>query len=119
MLVCEESAETPFTLIIPEDGPPQVSSSRKITPNDPGLCGGLSLDMAAGGSGGDRVLMKVSITNRTDDPWKGTVSLDIEGIGTIPVKIGSVAPGGTGSDELELRLDKGSHELGGALLIGP
>lgn len=119
MLTCEERAKTPFSLVIPEQGPPQLSSSTRITPNDPGLCGGLSLDLEAGGRGQGKVFMKVTITNRTDVPWQGTVSLDIEGLGSIPVGIGSIGPGGSASDTLDIKLSTGSHELGGSLLIGP
>jgi hypothetical protein len=119
VLTCQERAKSPFTLVIPERGPPLLSSSTRITPNDPGLCGGLSLDLEAGGRGQGKVLMKVTITNRTENPWKGTVTLDIEGLGSIPVDIGSIGPGGSASDTLDIQLDPGTHEVGGSLLIGP
>jgi hypothetical protein len=119
VLTCQERAKTPFTLVIPEQGSPLVSSSTRITPNDPGLCGGLSLDLEAGGRGQGKVFMKVTIRNRTENPWKGTVSLDIQGLGSIPVDIGSIGPGGSASDTLEIKLRTGTHELGGSLLIGP
>jgi hypothetical protein len=119
VLTCREEVKTPFTLIIPEQGRPQISSSQRITPGDTGLCGGLALDLRAGGAGSNKVLITVIINNRTEDLWKGTVSLNVEGVGVIPVNIGSIGPGGTASDQLPLKLKPGSHELGGSLLIGP
>ena len=83
------------------------------------MCGGLALDLRAGGSGGNKVTITVVINNRTEDLWKGTVSLNVEGVGVIPVNIGSIGPGGSASDQLELNLKTGSHEVGGSLLIGP
>jgi hypothetical protein len=35
------------------------------------------------------------------------------------VDIGSIGPGGSASDTLDIKLSTGSHELGGSLLIGP
>jgi hypothetical protein len=119
VLTCREKVQTPFTLVIPQQGRPQIISSQRITPGDKGLCGGLALDLRAGGSGANRVLITVIINNRTEDLWKGTVSLNVQGVGIIPVDIGSIGPGGSASDQLPLKLKPGSHELGGSLLIGP
>lgn len=119
VLTCEESAETPFTLTMPESGPPQVASSARIERGDRGLCGGLALNMQAGAAGEGRVKMIVTLTNNTDSPWKGTVSLNLEGVGRIPVEIGAIAPEESVSDQLFIKLGPGSHELGGSLLLGP
>ncbi|MGH9195829.1 MAG: hypothetical protein ACRD1T_08825, partial [Acidimicrobiia bacterium] len=51
VLTCDQSAETPFTILIDEGGEAQIQSSTgKITPSSlQGLCGGLFLDMRAAG----------------------------------------------------------------------
>jgi hypothetical protein len=119
VLTCEERATTPFTLIIPDEGPPQVLSSQRITAGSDSLCGGLSLLMQAGAAGVGRVRMVVAITNNTETPWRGTVGLDLQGVGQIPVDIGGIPPEETESDELEFSLSSGTHELEGSLLVGP
>ena len=60
----------------------------------------------------------VPITNRSDLEWHGTVKLELEAT-SLPVRIGSIPPGDTRSDEVTLRLPPGTHELDGSLLIGP
>lgn len=123
ILTCSERAATPFTIIIPADGPPQLTSSTRITAGGTqDLCGGLGLDMQAGGEGSARVRMVVSITNNTDLAWRGTVGLVLEGDRTasVPIDIGAIEPGATVSDEIVFRnLPQGTHQLNGRLLIGP
>lgn len=120
VLTCREKAETPFTMIIPTSGPPQVVSSVRLT-REKGreLCGGLELDLRGRAAGPGKVVMTVAITNRTPSAWKGTVQLVLEGETSLPVNIGSVPAGRTASDAVEFSLREGAHELGGSLLIGP
>jgi hypothetical protein len=119
VLVCAEEAGTPFRLAIPRDGPPLLTSSTRVARGrEEGICGGLSLDLAAREAGREKVAVVVPITNRSDMEWHGSVTLEL-GSTTLPVRIGSIPPGRTRSDELTLRLPPGTHELDGSLLIGP
>lgn len=122
VLTCSDEVATPFTMIIPPEGPPQVVSSTRIERGgEETLCGGLDVDLRARGSGEASVEMIVSITNNTDSIWQGSVNLALEGARStsIPVSIGSIPAGGTGSDTVEFSLNEGTHEVAGSLLIGP
>lgn len=119
ILTCEQDAKTPFTIIIPASGPPQIHSSIKIKPGEKGLCGGLTLDTRVGAAGPGRVRMSIAITNNTDVKWRGTVQLLLPGEFSLPVDIGEIDPHQTESDELDLNLPTGSHEIEGSLLLGP
>jgi hypothetical protein len=119
ILTCRSQAKTPFTLQIPEQGPPEVISSVRISRGEgEGLCGGLLLDLRARGEAQRRVKMLVFITNHTPDPWEGTVQLNLGGT-SFPVGIGKINAGATASDSVDLHLTTGTHEVQGALLIGP
>jgi hypothetical protein len=134
VLTCEEEVATPFALIIEEQKEPTVISATTIergeVPQTPSqaapparsgrLCGGLSVDLSARtlGPGSGKVAMTVPITNHTAFPWQGTVLFQV-GRASIPVDVGEVLPGKTGSDEIQLDLGPGDHELTGSLLIGP
>ncbi|MCA1840105.1 MAG: hypothetical protein ABR507_06735 [Actinomycetota bacterium] len=120
-LTCQDRVETPFTMVIHESGPPEVISSTRITRGqEEGLCGGLLLDLRAKGTR-NNVKMKVLITNDTDSLWRGTVQLTLSGTAStaFPVRIGSIAPGKTASDTVNLKLPTGSTEMSGSLLLGP
>lgn len=121
VLTCKESAETPFSIVVSEDGPPRVTSSQRFERGEQqGLCGGLVLDLRARG---DRrqVKMIVLITNNTTALWRGTVQLALAGQTslTFPVDIGEIPPGRTAQDEVNMTLQPGTTEVGGSLLIGP
>jgi hypothetical protein len=119
ILVCAEEAGTPFTLAVPHEGLPHLTSSARVARGrQDGICGGLSLDLAARDAGRGRVAVVVPITNRSDFGWHGSVELEL-GPTSLPVRIGSIPPGQTRSDQITLRLPPGSHELNGSLLIGP
>ena len=119
VLTCDEAAETPFTIELPEDGPPAITSSATFEPGDEaGLCGGLFLDIRVGSEGPRKVRIVLPVTNRSEFPWKGSVQLQI-GPNSLPVDIGEIPPGGTASDTLHVEVDPGVHEIGGSLLIGP
>lgn len=120
ILTCEEKAATPFTLAIPppELGPPQILSSKRISRDDTGLCGGLSLEMGAQIRGQHTIAMTVGIKNGSEFPWRGTIQLRL-GDTPIPVGIGHIPAGETRDDEVEFDLEPGTHELEGSLLIGP
>lgn len=119
VLTCNEEAEIPFTLIVPEQGDPVIVSSRVIERGQPeGVCGGLVLDMAVGPSTQGQVLLRLPITNRTDFDWHGTVRVQL-GNTVIPVDIGEIKAGETGADEVEVKVSPGELEVEGSLLIGP
>lgn len=118
VLTCREDARAPFTIVIPQSGAPQIQSSVKIRPGERELCGGLSLDTRVGAAGSGRVRMIISITNRTDFRWRGSVQI-LVGSTSFPANIGEIGPRSTATDEVLLRLEPGTHELEGSLLIGP
>lgn len=121
MLTCEEPTPAPFTMIVPENGQPQVLSSQVITRGeDQGLCGGLKVDLRAGASGPEKIRMIVEIQNDTNLLWQGTVQLVLENRATIPVAIGRVPAKESRSDEVEFSVRRGTtQEIRGSLLIGP
>lgn len=120
VLTCDEQVQTPFSLVIAENEAPQILSSQVITRDGEGqgLCGGLTVDLSAHETLSGRVAIDVPITNNTRYAWRGTVLFKL-GKTTIPLDIGGIPAGGTGSDTVEFTLDPGSYELSGSLLIGP
>ena len=119
VLTCREETERPFTIVIPEAGPPSILSSATIERDaDSSLCGGLDVDTRVAALGGNRVRVTLPITNATDDPWKGSVALKMKGT-TIPVAIGAIAAGTTRAETITLNVDPGTTEINGSLLIGP
>jgi len=125
ILTCQEAAATPFTIQVPEDGPPSIQSSSTIERDpdgkvqDASVCGGLTLDVLIGSETEERASVTLSITNGSEYGWRGTVQLQLDDI-DIPIDIGEIRAGETATDEFELRLDAGSsYEIEGDLLIGP
>lgn len=122
VLTCQEEVATPFTLIVPADGPPQVLSSVTLERGEEtSLCGGLTLDIQARGASDGTVEMTVIINNGTDATWQGSASLALEGerAVTFPIAVGELGPGESAEDTVTISLPEGNHELGGSLLIGP
>ena len=119
VLSCKEESRRPFTLIVNPTGQPEVLSSLRLERNSTGeLCGGLTLETQARTSGNSQVTLILPITNNTEFPWRGTVTLKVGGT-AIPVDIGEIPPGETRSDEVPIDLEPGTTEVNGALLIGP
>lgn len=119
VLTCQDETETPFTIIIDEGGEAILLSSISLQRGgSQGLCGGLFLNMRASSEETGRVQMTLPIQNRTSFPWKGTVKLVFDKV-FIPVNIGEIAAGATAVDTVSIRVDPGTHELNGSLLIGP
>ena len=118
VLTCNEEAKQPFTVIV-TDGKAEVLSSIRIGQEDTGrLCGGLSLETQARAGDAGEVELILPITNHTEYPWQGTVSVAV-GDTTIPVDIGEIPAGETRQDSIDLELREGTTELNGSLLIGP
>lgn len=119
VLTCSEDAKTPFSLVILPDGGAILTTSRVIRRGDePGLCGGLLLDLRARARPDSRIDIIVLLTNRTANPWAGTAMMTLEDL-SLPIAIGRVEPGATRSDTVVFTLPPGQHELDGSLLIGP
>lgn len=125
ILTCRDESATPFSVEVPEDGPPTISSSTVIERSPSGevvpdeVCGGLTLDLIMGSRRDDRADLTLVITNNSEYGWRGSVQLQF-GDTPIPLDIGKVDAGGTASDDFELRLDAGTrYEIEGTLLIGP
>jgi hypothetical protein len=125
VLTCQERSATPFSVEVPEDGLPVISSSNVIERGPGGevvsneVCGGLVLDLVMGSRRANRADMTLLITNNSDYGWRGSVQLRL-GDTPIPIDIGEIAAGGTAEDSFELRLDTGRrYEIEGNLLVGP
>ena len=119
VLTCQADTETPFTVKISDQGVATLLSSVTVERGrEAGLCGGLAVNPSAESEGPGRVKMSLPIRNGTAFRWQGTVKL-LFGNTTIPVNIGAIDAGATATDEVRLRVDPGTHELNGSLLIGP
>jgi hypothetical protein len=66
----------------------------------------------------NRLEITVPISNGGDQPWQGTVALQVGSV-EVPVRIGLVPPGETRSETLVLNLPDGVTGFSGELLIGP
>ena len=125
ILTCRDRAATPFSIDVPEEGPPTISSSTVIERDPSGevksseVCGGLTLDLVMGSRREDRADVTLLITNDSEFGWRGSVQLRL-GDTPIPIDIGEIDAGTTAQDEFELRLDAGRrYEIQGNLLVGP
>jgi hypothetical protein len=125
ILTCQESAAAPFSIEVPADGPPVVSSSSVIERGEGGevdtgeVCGGLLLDVQIGSRVAERADVTLAITNGTDYGWRGSVQLNLDDT-DIPIDIGHIGSGDTGTETFELRLDSGrTYTIEGTLLVGP
>jgi hypothetical protein len=125
ILTCRDESATPFSIEVPDTGPPIISSSTVIERDPSGdaatheICGGLTLELVVGSRVEDRADLALVISNNSDFGWRGSAQLQL-GSTTIPIDIGDIEAHSTTSDDIELRLDQGRrYELEGSLLIGP
>jgi hypothetical protein len=119
VLTCQQKTDVPFTVQLPPHGQPTISSSSVITREQAnGLCGGLRLDMRVGNEGPNKVRIILPIQNNTRYDWEGTVKLKLGGT-DVPVRIGRVPAGQTRNETIHFKVDPGTHEINGSLLIGP
>jgi hypothetical protein len=117
VLTCRQQVATPFRFqIVPGAEPIQLASPGGAAPQQ--VCGGLSVDVFPRSAGESRIAIEVPIRNDSDSTWHGTVLLRLGNI-DLPVNVGKVESGSTGSDTLVVDLDPGLHEVSGSLLIGP
>jgi hypothetical protein len=126
ILTCQEDSATAFTVDVPVEGAPTITSSApSIERNEDGtvdtneLCGGLILDVLMGSRRAERADVTLAITNNSEYGWRGSVQVRLDGT-LIPIDIGNIDAGETATDDFELRLDAGeSYAIEGKLLIGP
>jgi hypothetical protein len=115
---CEEAIAQPFEVSFGADGTPLLTGSRLVEAGTDPVCANLLTDLSMREAGPNRLEVTVPIENRGNDPWRGTVSLEVGGV-VIPVEIGLVPPGETRSETIVLRLPEGVTAFTGELLIGP
>lgn len=125
ILTCRDRSATPFSVDVPENGQPTISSSTVIERLPSGevvskeVCGGLTLDLVMSSRDDNRSDVTLRITNNTKYGWRGSVQLKL-GDTQIPIDIGEIDAHGTAEDTFELRLDTNRHyDIVGNLLIGP
>lgn len=120
VLACAEETGTPFTVVSAADGQePVILSSQVIERgDDPLLCGALRVEMGAHVVGSDRIEIEFPVTNDADVPWRGSVQVMIDRQ-TVPLHLGTIGPGETVVDRVQLRPSDTRHEVRGTLLIGP
>ena len=119
LLTCEQKTQTPFTIVINQKRQPVLTTSlAQSGPGDSSLCGGLVLDLRASVKAAGTVTMSVFLKNKTAHPWRGTLDMTVGNL-VLPLPLGRVGPGETGSTSEDLHLLPGAHDLEGALLLGP
>ncbi len=125
VLTCRDASATPFTVDVPEQGPPTISSSTVIERSPDGtvasreVCGGLILDLIMGASDAERADVTLAITNNSEYGWRGSVQLHL-GDTSIPIDIGQIDAGTTATERFDVNLDPGrTYQLDGTLLVGP
>ena len=125
ILTCRDRSATPFSVDVPEIGPPTISSSTVIERDPSGepvsreICGGLTLDLVMGSRVDNRSDVTLRITNNSKYGWRGSVQLQL-GDTQIPIDIGEIDAHGTAEDSFELRLEANRrYDIVGNLLIGP
>ena len=119
LLTCQQKTQTPFTIVVNQNRQPVLTTS--LTQSGPGnssLCGGLDVDLRAGVKAGGTVTMTVFLRNKTAHPWRGTIDMTVGNL-LLPLPLGRIDPGRTGSTSEDLHLLPGAHDLEGALLLGP
>jgi hypothetical protein len=119
VVTCREATNVPFNVSLPPEGDPTVSSAVTFTRDqETALCGGLHVDMRVGRVDADTLRIVLPIQNGTKHTWQGTVKLNVGSTG-VPVRIGKVPAGATREQTVNFNVDRGVHDISGALLIGP
>jgi hypothetical protein len=125
ILTCQDDSDTPFSIEVPAEGPPVISSSAVLERDPNGevasqeVCGGLLLDLMMGSERAGRANVTLAITNNSEYGWHGSVQLRLDDT-LIPIDIGAIDAGETETDSFELRLDRSrTYEVQGRLLVGP
>ncbi len=119
VLTCRELVASPFEVLMVEGSGPVVIGSTTIDPDDPGLlCGGLAVEVAVARSQTADVELSVTVDNRSESDWHGSMRLDVAGV-RLPIGLGRVDRGEARTRILDISLPDGTTSFGGTLLIGP
>jgi hypothetical protein len=115
---CSREISKPFTVMFDSEGAPTLTGSSVIEAGTDPVCRLLSSEISIRTVGPNRLEVTVPIANGGDDPWQGTVALQVGSV-EVPVRIGLVPAGQTRSETLVLNLPEGVTGFSGELLIGP
>ncbi len=119
VLTCRDEVRTPFSITVPEDGPPVVTTSLFLEQGTPDTaCGGLDIDIRARFTEDEQLAVILPLVNTSRYDWQGSVQVRV-GDSSVPLGIGRVAAGTTETTTIELDLPPGAHDITGSLLIGP
>jgi len=119
VVTCQEATNVPFTVSLPENADPTVSSAATFTREDTGaLCGGLRMNMRVGRVDADTLRVALPIQNDTGHAWEGTVKLDLANT-PVPIRIGRIPKGQTRQQTVDVHIARGTHDITGSLLVGP
>jgi hypothetical protein len=114
ILTCSQAVDVAFAF---GPGPhPATGSSLADTPSP---CHGLAVGIESVPSGSRTVKLRLSVGNATALDWRGTVALDVSGVGVVPIPVGRVSAGTTRRTTLALRLPAGRTDVSGRLEVGP
>src|SRR3546814_18644724 len=75
ILTCQDDSATPFSLVVPDDGPPTISSSTVIERPAPGeapsdqICGGLTPDHVMSAPANHRAELPLALANARYSRW--------------------------------------------------
>lgn len=134
LLFCEATVAQDFAVSSPGDTEgATVTSSTTLSRDEPTVtfegrgqveeaCEGVRAEISAVPISDERVGLTVTIINDSDLTWRGSVGLAAEGEANnadLTAALGQVAPGGSESASLELRILPGQTEIQGKLLLGP
>jgi hypothetical protein len=115
---CSQEVARPFDVQFGEDDHPVLTGSAVVVAGEEDLCGALDADLSVSAEGPNQIAVTVPITNRSDQDWRGTVTLQV-GSTSIPIRIGLIPAGTTRSETIVLRLPDGATGFSGSLLVGP
>lgn len=117
VLLCSRQVETPFEVMIIQ-GQAVVISATELRPGESGLCGGLSVNLAASVLADGRLEVTIPIENHTENDWYGSVELKVMGV-RIPLDLGQIDAGETRRREITIDVPAEDVKVEGSLLVGP
>lgn len=119
VLTCTGQVTKPFTVVVEEGFDPIVlSATSLVAGEDESICGAIEVDFQASSIGEDRISLSLVLINKSTDPWRGTIDLEMGSV-RVPISIGRVVPGTERTETVILNLKEGESEIAGSLLIGP
>lgn len=121
VLTCEAVIEATLAIDTSTSDAAVLGSADTVTRGDETheLCDGLGASLELASTTDDRAELRLTIVNRSDTDWNGTIELQFGGT-ALPVSIGRVPARSTAEDSVTLRVEPGrTYEVSGTLLIGP